>query len=150
MSKVSTVYDAMITRITALLPNHARLGNPYAPASNASLFLKQGYGVKIGPARDTNRIISNQKIIAREYTVVVTRKFLALENAPETKATTEKQLLEDAYLLVKDFETNTTINETAVMTSYTSDGGIEFIDKEKDHFLIVETVFTVEYLENLT
>jgi len=149
MSSVSTIYDRFVTRLGVLLPNHLRLPNPYEPAENNALFLKQGYGVKIGQGTNTNRVISNQLSIDRAYLVVITRQFFALESDAASKASTEKQLIEDSLLLIKDLESDPSMGGLAMNASYQSDDGINAIFTEKDQYLSTTVTINVEYLESL-
>lgn len=149
MSNISTVYDAMITRIAAKLTTHLRLPNPYKPNENSELFLKQGYGVALGPALNTNRLVACKLSIERQFFVSISRKYFALESSATNKASTEKQLLEDQLLLIQDFESDPTLNGSAFKTVYVSDNGIEYVFGEKDQFLIINSVFSIEYLEAL-
>ena len=149
MSQISSIYDAMHSRIVGVLTDHKRLPNPYKPIENTQLFLKKGYGVAILEGNNDNNQLSSQLGITRDFRVVITRKMYALENQGTDKATTEKNLLEDQFLVIKDFEKNTTLNSTASMTEYVSDSGIQTVSQDKDNYLSIETVFRVQYFENL-
>ena len=149
MSKVSTIHENMLTRIGAILTSHVRLSNPYKIEENPEILLKQGYGIAIGSANKIRGDLNNYRRFEREFTGSITRKFAAKENDGASKATTEKQILEDAFLVAKDFELDTTLNETAITTDFVSDGGIEYVAREKDNFLMVRATFAVQYFENL-
>jgi len=47
MSNISTAYDAIQTRLVALLPSHARLTNPYQIDQNMERSLNKAYGVQV-------------------------------------------------------------------------------------------------------
>lgn len=150
MSKIADIYDAMNTRIAALLTTHTRLLNPYKVDENPSPFLKAGYGVALGSAENSKRMIYPKLSMRRVMTVVLTRKFYATEANVTAKASAEKQLLEDQLLVIKDFEANGALNATAFKTEFVSDGGIEYVSTDTDQFITTQTVFSVEYLEDLT
>lgn len=149
MSKVSDVYQAYLTKIGTLLPSHSRLSNPYKPDENPSILIKQGYGLQLGPGTNTNRNMGCSLSVRREFTVVITRLYLAREDDGAAKAVTEKQLLEDAVLIQLDVERDPTINSTATSSFYISDGGIEYVSNDTDRFLKTEIKFESEYFENL-
>lgn len=149
MSQISSVYDAMNSRIASVLTSHLRLNNPYAIEKNPTLLLKLGYGVVIGPGTNNPKQLSNQLAINREMRVIISRKFYALPNKPADRATAEKLLLEDQFLVIKDFERNTTLNETAAVTNYETDGGLQFVNESNEDFLYIDTTFSVIYFENL-
>lgn len=149
MSKVSTIYDNMITRVASVLSSHVRLPNPYKPDENSTIYLKKGYGVALGGAEISRRVIGGQVIMTRESTITVTRQYFSKENDPSSKASTEKQVLEDIFLVIKDFENDVTLNEVATNVTFRSDSGIEYVSNDKDQFLMVRATFAVDYFETL-
>lgn len=151
MSKIADAYNAMITRVSTLLPSHVRLPNVYRVPQNPDPYLSQGYGIQLGSAQNTNRNLGCKLSVERQMVVVISRKFYAREYDPEEKATTEKQLFEDQFLVIKDMEKDPTLNNTVMMTKYLSDTGIQFVDAEnKEQYMFIESTFSVEYLEDLT
>lgn len=151
MSNISTVYDAMITRIETLLPTYKRLTNPYKISENNERFLDIGYAVALGPATRGTGYVNSKVRVHRDFTVSLTRKYYAKETDVAAKATTEKQLFEDQILLIKDFEKDPTINSSgANLVAYESDGGIEHVFSNKDQYLLLRSTFTVDYLETIT
>lgn len=149
MSKISDIHSAMVVRLEDLYPEHKRLPNPYKPFENNELFLKKGFGVAMNGATSPRPILSCQMSVQREITIVLTRKYFAKESDAEGKAATELELMEDQYLLLKDFDKDTTLNETAIMTKFVSDSGIQYVSTETDRYMMIETVFTVDYFEDL-
>jgi hypothetical protein len=148
-TRISSAYDQMIARIAAVLTSHARLPNAYAIEKNIEPHLALGYAVAIGPASGS-RLNAGQMIIRREFSVTITRRFQALQADASTKATAEKQLMEDQMLVIKDFESNSTLNDQVTMISYVSDSGIGTVFTDKGQFLILTTTFQAQYLEPLT
>jgi hypothetical protein len=149
MSDTSTIYDAIVTRMGTLFPNHKRIGNPYKPEENAEPILTMGWGLTVGEAVNTNRVLSNQFTVAREFALLVCRKAFHRESDAAARATTEKLILEDLYTLIKDFEINASLNGVAMNTKYLGDGGIEAVMPDKDQFLMIRARISVEYWENL-
>lgn len=150
MSIISNAYDALLTRLDTLYPSLSgwnRLPNPYKPEENTELFLRQGYGVAMGPGQNTNRQVNCKFSVSRDMVVILTRKYDALENDAVGKAVTEKQLFEDQYALINDLEQDISINGQTMYTRYISDGGIEYVRGDTDRFLILRTVFSLEYME---
>lgn len=151
MSIISTAYDAMITRIETVLDvatnGHTRLPNPYKPEENNELFLKKGYGLAILGAENTNRFVNCKFSIQRTMQVVLTRQYFAREDDAVAKSTTEKELFEDQYLLINDFEQDISINGQTMYTRYVTDGGIEYVQQGTDKFLMLRTDVLLEYIE---
>lgn len=149
MSNFSSLYDAIVDRIEAVLPNHLRLPNPYKVNENTELYLRQGFGVALGPATNTNRELSCRISVGRDFSVVLSRKFYSIESNVSNKESVEKQLIEDQILLIRDFCDNSSLPGALGIVSYSSDSGIEYVFNEKDNFLVLNTVFTVEYFETI-
>lgn len=149
MSNFSNLYDAIVDRIEAVLPNHTRLTNPYAVEQNPEGLLRQGWGLGLGAGSNTNRELSCRISIARDFNIVLSRKFYAKESDVENKAAVEKDLFEDLILLVRDFCDNSALPGALGIVSYTSDGGIEQVFGEKDNYLVLRTTFSVETWETI-
>jgi len=150
MSEVSTVYDAMITRIGAVLTGHLRLSNPYKIEENSATLLRVGYGVGIGPATNTRRPMSGCASIQRTFIVSISRRYAALDSSGSAKATTEKQIMDDMFLLIKDFSENTSLTNGNRVVGFDSDNGINYVETESDRFMYTTANFSIEYFENLT
>jgi hypothetical protein len=151
MSKASDAYDAVKARVAAVLPNHFVLPNPYAPEQNSENALRVGQGVKFLGGSNSNRSLSCQLSISRQVEVVITRKYYGSEMMTANKSTVEKSLLEDQYLVIKEVEKDPTVALTSVVvqTRFESDSGIEFVFNDDKPFLMIRTLFALEYIENL-
>jgi len=153
MSTISTGFDALNTRLNTLFPSGSgwiELPNPYKPEENPDLYLRQSWGIVVGPAENSNRQVNCKFSVARTMTVVLARQYDALENDTSAKASTVKQLLEDQAVLINDMEQDVTVNGSTMYTRWESDGGIEYIKGETDRFLMIKTDFRLEYLETFT
>lgn len=150
MSQISTIYDGIVTRLTTLFPNHNRLGNPYDLEVNPDTMLSIGWGLAVGPAANTERLVGCQVSLLRELTVYLTRRYHALENDAATKATTEKLLLEDLKTLVNDAENNYGIDDASTIIKYVGDGGIEPVRESQENYLHLAVNLTAEYFETIT
>ena len=148
-TKITTLYNNMVTRIEALFPNKHRLTNPYAVELNGHIFLKDGWGLAVSSGENTNRQLSCTMSINRTMIVTLTNELLATELDPVTKAVMEKTLLEDHFTLIKDFEKDTTINSSSFRTSFLSDSGIQFVVSEDKPFIYIQAIFETEYMEDL-
>lgn len=149
MSKVSDVHAALIAKIETLLPGHVRLSNPYKPEENPNITLNKGVGLKIGSGVNTDNAQGCQTFIRREFTIVITRKYFALETDGQSKATTEKDILEDAILIQKEIESDQTVGGTSCSAHFQSDSGIEYVMGDTDKYLKTEITIEVLYFEIL-
>jgi hypothetical protein len=151
MSDISTLYDAVHSRIQTILPTHKRLSDPYLFTKNTDSEKRKGYGVRIGSGEKINpNQLSCDLILRQTMIVVLTRMVQGRETDSDKKAETEKQLLEDLFLIVKDFETEgMTSIPPAISADFISHNGIEFVGTGSDAIMKVETTFEFRYRENL-
>lgn len=154
MSIISTAYDALLTRVETVLDvatnGHTRLPNPYKPEENNERFLVKGYGIVMGAGSNTQRLVNCKFTVNRQMEIVLTRQYFAREDDASAKADTEKALFEDQYLLINDFEKDISINGQTMYTRWESDSGIEYVSANTDRFLMLRTIFSLEYLESFT
>ncbi len=152
MSAISDLYDALVTRLEAVLPyasGFTRIPNPYDLSDNNDQMLRQGWGLAVGPAANANRELSCNLHVDREFTVSISRELFKLEHDVEARADVDKQLMEDLRLVFKDFEKQTTLNTGLRFCTYVSDSGIESIRGESQVFLTIRAQFRTVYIENL-
>lgn len=149
MSNFSNLYDAIVTRIETVLPSHTRFPNPYKIDENAEPLLRQGWGIALLSATNTNRELSCRISIRRTFEISITRKFYSVEGNVDNKESVEKQLIEDQILLIRDFCNNTDLPNSLGIVDYASDGGVEYVYNEKDSFLVLKSSFECEYFETI-
>lgn len=146
--KVLDVYGAITAQITAALPNHTRIPNPYVPDQNSWLKLVQGYGLGIRDGFDTNRTVSCILTWKRTFTILVVRKLTTTENNIGSREVIEKDILTDHDTLMKAFYNNLSLSTQATIASVTSDGGVGFLDGDRLKFFTMEINLDVEYQDD--
>lgn len=150
MTVISDIYDALHTRVVALLPDHTRLSNPYFLEQNNALDLRQGYGIAVRSGFNTNRQVGCQLSVERTFDIRITRKYYAREFDAVAKSETYKDILEDLQLVIDEFEKYPTLAaDYNPVIKYISDTGINNIFIEKDNFNEITATYTVEYFKNL-
>lgn len=147
MTEISTIYDGLVTRLAALLPNHKRLTDPYNLDNNSTTFLNQGWGLAVGQGENTERQVSCQSSVRRTFQVPITRHYAATAHAVTAKATVEKLLLEDLQIIYDDAQENGL--NVANLTLAVTDDGITEVFAEESPYLSVTVIVSVEYLRNL-
>ena len=151
MSLLSSLIDAIDTRLAVILPSHHVLTDPYQINRNSELSLKQGYGLAINSGTNTNRQIGCALTIQRDITVTISRNFITREFDQATKETTYKNLIEDQLLVIKEFEKDPSISYTLgnKMTNFVfrNDSGIIPVFDGKFDYLMIQSVFSIEYYE---
>lgn len=152
MSQVSTAFDLMITRLRALFPaeqNYFQLTNPYDVSDNNVQFLRQGFGLAIGPGTNTNRQLSCKMSVSREFRIVLSRSLDALEFGIDNKDASAKLLLEDAFTAVKSFEKEFRLDDDLFNTIFISDTGIQPLAIDNFSIIYMEMTFNVELFDTL-
>ena len=150
MSKISTVYDAMYTLLSSNLTGYTQIPNPYNSEQNSMLFLNKGYGLVVGTGDNTQRFATcDKKSYAREFTIVLVNQYIATEHDTDAKETAEKALLEDHATLITAIEQDADLGGNAATHLSISDGGIDFLEGDREKYIMLELIVNVEYFENI-
>ena len=149
MSDISTVYDAIVTRMGTLLPNHKRITDPYDIEKNNEQFLNQGWGLALGPSFNGELFLSQKLTYQRNFVITITRKAYSREFDVESKATTEKLLMEDIFTVTSDFTVNSTLSTATNHVTYLGDSGIQKIFTDKDQYLMTQIEIQSTIIEHI-
>lgn len=149
-TKITSVYNRIITDVEAALTSYTRIPNPYAPEENPELFLRKGYGVGVGPAENTRRLICGYFSVKRNFSVLLINQILTTDTNSSSRGDFERLLLEDQYTLINALENDNNLGGDAIKTFFINDSGIQFVSGEMGKYILCETVFEVEYLEPIT
>jgi hypothetical protein len=149
MTEISDIYNAIVTRVTAVLPNHFRLSNVFDLDQNNEQFLQIGWGLAFGPAENTERSVSCQISVRRDVSVHITRRVMARELDAVTKGDTDRLLLEDLQLVIDDMERNFTLATGKFNCKYTADTGIFAVHTEKERYIAITANVSIEYFRPL-
>lgn len=146
---IENIYDQLVTAIDGLLTDYTRLPNPYQIEANTYLHLRQGYGIAIGPAVDTEREIGCKMYWERNFGIVLVRKLGATQNNTAARVLIEKDILNDHDTIVKYFYNNQTLGGYTAKIRVDGDSGISFIDASDLKFLTMEVSIFVEYSDTI-
>lgn len=148
-----TAYDSIVSRIAALLPNHKRLRDPYNLEQNPDDFLKQGWGLSVGggglAGENTKRFTGCIVTTRIYYQLAITRKSYALDLDPANKAITDKNLLEDARVIIEDVWKNNFNIEDSPLIEFRDFSGISPVRVDKNSYLYVTMNLGAEYRINI-
>lgn len=147
MSKVSTIYDALQTLVESNLTTYTKIPDPYKLEDNTELFLVKGFGIGMGNGENTERLVCGYISIRRSFTIALVNKVTTTENNLSSIATSEKNIMEDCYTLIKALEADTDLQGNCVKSTYLSDSGIEFIDSDLGKYLLLQMEVDIEYLD---
>ncbi len=145
-TEVSSVYDALVTRITTLLPSasgYRRLEDPYEISKNSDTTLQQGWGVLIGPGTEGPGELGNKLAVSRDFAVLVSRSLKSLAQNPTTKATAEKLLMEDMVTVAGDIHKKFTLESSQRVANYTGDSGIQYVSVSQKNFIWIRIDFMI-------
>lgn len=150
MSKISTIHDAIVAKISANLTSYKQIANPYLIEENPITILQKGFAVGIGAGVRTDRVIGCQTSWERIFVVTLINYVRTTDTNTAVRETLTKSLLEDHYTLLSQFEKDSWLSGVAIDGVVSSDGGIEYLEiAGKPHF-VIEIDLAVEYLEDLT
>jgi hypothetical protein len=149
---ITTAYDNLVSRVAAVLTSGngwLQIPNGWDVPSNAKGFLRQGYGLAIGAGVNAKLQLSLKLSVERKFTLSIAREVFKTDGDADGYATVAKQLFEDLKLVIKDFETNTTLNGGQIFCSYVSDTGIQPIESQDFSGMFVQSDFSVILIEDL-
>lgn len=151
-TRISKIYDHILAQCALSLKEHQELEEPNDLFENAPERLQRGYGINIGPGRNTNRCIDTTRYYhERDFTILIVRDSVALDSDKETRKLKWKSLLEDLHLVLKNLSRNTTIvNGTEVIAfklAYVDDSGPRDTVIKGQAYNFIELTVTVEYHE---
>lgn len=149
-TKITTIYDRLVTTLGLAFPSHLKLSNPYNVQQNDFKLLNKGYGFYMSSGLNTNRMLACEMSIQRDVTIVQTIVHRGTDRDLAIRQAAEKSLLEDHFLLVKTLELDADLNSNCARFIYVSDTGISFLSDEQRNFLTISSIYTFEYFERLT
>lgn len=94
MTKISTVYAALISSLDTLYSGKQRLHNPYNLEKNVELVMKDAWGLKAENANPETLEFCDLSI-ARQFTLVLVRQFVSLQGKEDGFDSVTTGLLED-------------------------------------------------------
>lgn len=150
MSKITTIYDAIVTNMATLFPNKTRIKNPYSMSDNMAQFLYDGWGMKIGSAIPEEFEFSKLKV-DRTFTIVLSRELITLDTDTDPLDTVSKAFLEDIYSVQNLFFAYDELGiEASIMRVELGDASeIQQVVVEKQSILYMEVSFIFNVIEDL-
>lgn len=149
MSKVSTIYDALVSSLDTLFPageSYQRIYNAYDLSDNPEHVLRKGYGLMFESSTldvASNEFGAYEKVatITIPFTREVIRQRFQVENMDENV----KAVMEDVHTITSNWSDPSNINENIEDVAPSSDSGVEFIRGEKQNFISVAVTFEIKF-----
>jgi hypothetical protein len=152
MSKVSDIYDAILTELDSVLPStsYTRFPNAYDINDNPAQFLYRGYGIRYdGQARLPFEICNRRE--SQTFTIILTSRWDRIETRQDSIDSPAKDLLESAKLVKDAFYATDHIGSTDIMKiDSVSTSGLESVVGENFRMLKIECTITIDYFEPVT
>lgn len=150
MSTISTFYDQLNALLLAQFgATHKKLVNPYKIEENDDKLLNRGYGFNVVSGENPRLVLDCHLSMARSLEITLTIINRGTDRDILIRETSEKTLLEDHAKLLKAVLTDPNLNETLAKLEYQSDNGIEYVQGEKENFIMIKSTYLIQYIENL-
>lgn len=150
MSKIAEAYDALRDELKILFPDKFELVNPNDIEKNPSNTLLDGFGIRVGPARNTNRNTSDCLSVARDMTVILTKQTFTQQLDADSKHEIAVELLEEHFLVIKKYEAEPTLGPNEITNFiFDSDNGIENVVPGEEKYIKIEINYKMEYFEKI-
>jgi hypothetical protein len=150
MSKITSVYNAIITELANLFPNKTRIPYAYSLPDNNLRFLSDGYGMTIGSS-SFEQFEFCDFMNVRDVNVVLTKEVFRTDSDSDVIDDITRTLLEDIYEVQKLFYS---YNELGVPNDIAkvdigSVSAIEEVLSGKQSFLSMTATFQFYIIEKL-
>lgn len=153
MSRVSTVYDQMITVLNSLMSSAAgyyRIPNVENLEDNIELVLRKGYALQYrGAAAEQGEF--HTFVNNHAFSVVLTREVMKLDTQVTAYDTAIKAMLDDAYTVQRDFMNADQIGADSSIRLITCDsiGPVKDVQSEKGRFKSISVDFNILISEDI-
>lgn len=147
---ITDVYNNFVTVIETALPSHKRLHNPYSVEENPEMIVRKGWGLQIDDGINSNRCISPEYYLQRNFSVVITRENVAKDSDPVRRDAAKLELLEDLHLLISASVLDNTLTQVAARFQYESDTGLQEVYIQDKPYSFIQAQFLVEYSQQIT
>jgi hypothetical protein len=150
MSKITSVYDALLSELAALYPTKTRIPYPYSLSDNNARFMIDGYGLVIGDSLFEQFEFCNF-MTARTVSVVLTKEVIRTDSNYDVVDDIVKAMLENVYEVQKLFYS---YNELGVPNDIAkveigSVSGVEEVTSGNSRFVSMTAIFQFSILESL-
>lgn len=154
-SRISKIIDFYYSELRAALKEHKELLDADDLFENPPEILSKGWGFVIGEGENTERCLENGAYYyRRNFTIVLTRDYIALNAAPEHKLAKQKLLLEDANLALKRLARQNSLVDGTTVLSFKADAlrdsGPRPIVVNDTPYHFIELTVSAEYRELTT
>lgn len=149
MTKITTVYNTLLTAIAAIFPEKTRVNDPYTLTDNPEHLLRDGYGLRKGDTQPADVDLCQFSDL-HGFEVALSREVVRAESQDTPLDDEVKGLLEDAFelreRLFRTDELGIPVDITQV--SLGSVSAVSQFVTGKGKFISVTVAFNVQVTEN--
>lgn len=144
MTKISTAYDAIITKCNELFPTKIRLHNPYSLLQNPEIVRKDSWGVAVNGAEREELEYCNVSI-NRSFTFKTIKQYVSLAGKEDGFDSVSKSILEDQQSFINAFFSPDQIgqSESIERIDFSDISGIQLLEDDEKKYLFSEVTFTI-------
>ena len=148
--KISTIYDAIVSKCNALFPNKQRLHNPYELTDNPELIMNDAWGLKVLTSSYVENEFCNLTN-SREFSLILTRGFATVGSKGDAFDVVTKLLLEDQNTLINNFYSTSELGipSTIDQIEITFISGLDFMINNQKSLLYCEMIIKITMSESL-
>lgn len=147
MSTSTEVQTELNSLIESTLPTYDKLVDRNDPEDNPTILLDKGYATSFGPAVNNSDIICKGNTrIERSYSIILTNAYTPGVD-PNYRENLERALVDDVDILIDAIECNPQLNGKSVNSTYSDDGGIEYLTIDGKQFILIILTVTVDYFQ---
>ena len=149
MSKVTTIYNKIIEKLSELYPDKQRRPNAYSLTDNNDNLLRDSFGLKVGGA-DFEEFEFCNFVVNRTFSVVLTREMFRLDSSTPEFDDRSVKLLEDVYEVQELFfnYNELGIDEDILRVQIGSVSEVTAFNGDKSNFLSMEASFIFSIKES--
>jgi hypothetical protein len=150
MSKISTVYAAIISAINSNFAAKTRLHNPYQLEENPDIVRKDSWGIKVLEANQETVEFCNLSI-SRTFSVVFMRQFVSLAGKEDGFDVVTGLILEDQQTLsgILFSPTELNVQSSVDRIEITNISGIQELATGEKRYLFGEVTFNILISESI-
>lgn len=149
MSKIVDIQNALNTIIETTLPGYVMLSDAYDTPDNVNIHLEKGYSTAFGAgARGSSDFCKGDVDQQRVMAIALTNVYAPNLNA-DKRQSIEQALMDDHFAMLGAIECNPTLNQNCSLSTYTDDGGIEYVTDDRKQYIVIFTNILIRYVERV-
>jgi len=149
MSKITTVYNTILTKVAGLFPSKTKIPLPESLPDNDNNLLRDGYGVMVGASTISALDTFKDSNISREFTIVFTEELIRTNHDADSRDTVLLSILEDMVTLKQDFLNfdQLGIDSSIEKVTFVGSSGVEYANIDDFSIMTMNITFSIDISE---